>query len=335
MRSRSLREAASRLQQDCSGVFAVWLGVMLVPILLLAGGGLDMMRAVQLRSELQAAADTAALAGASVYVSAATSSTAQAVTNRYMANAVARMPYAANVTYTATPSATSTAVYTMAVSAQAKIPNSIMAILSSETPITIASEARSAGYKLAFSLSSFASNAADADSIYWYVVPTDGSVPDSSALNLLFSNSSGGNTKDMSAIIGTGQKIGFALKNVTGGISSYGRNGYGAAPNSTHMFYSHLSPPSSSAYALQLFNCNLQTSISGKTSSVNNGSCSLGAASNSTINCSQLGGKTITYNWNDMGGTSDDRDYNDAVFNVSCPSSSSGSQVTGGVVLTR
>jgi hypothetical protein len=306
---------------------------MLVPVLLIAGGGLDMMRAVQLRSELQAATDSAALAGASVYMSATAGSTAQATATRFMAKAVTQMPYASNVTFTVTPSAASAAVYSVSVAAQAQVPNSILSMVSSDTAITVMSEARSAGYKVAFSLSSFASNSADANSIYWYVVPANNGVPSYSDLNLLFSNTAGSSSRDISAIVGTGQKIGFALQNVTGGISSYGRNAYGAAPGSSHIFYSHLVPPSSAAYTLQLFNCSLQTTMQGGL--LSNGFCSLGAPNNATVNCNQTPGRKITYKWNDMGGLVDDKDYNDAVFNVTCPSSPSGADNSNSVVLTR
>jgi len=34
--------------------------------------------------------------------------------------------------------------------------------------------------------------------------------------------------------------------------------------------------------------------------------------------CSQLGGHTVRYYWNDMGGNPDGQDYNDAEFNFSC-----------------
>ncbi|GJD71269.1 pilus assembly protein TadG-related protein [Methylobacterium gnaphalii] len=333
------RDVLRSFRSDQSGVFAVWYALMAVPLLVAAGAGLDMMRAVQLRSELQSAADAAALAGAAVYVSPTASAAAQATAQRYMADSILRLPYAPSITYSATPSPASATAGSVTVTAQASVPNSLMVLFSKATAVAVTSEARSAGYKLNFSLSSFASNAADANSIYWYVVPSDNSVPPASALNLLFSNTGGSTQKDISAVIGTGQKIGFALKNVTGGISGYGRNGYGAAQGSSHFFYSHLTPPSSSAYALQLFNCSLQTTITGKSSSINNGSCALALTppANGTVNCGQTPGKTITYYWNDMGGTSDDRDYNDAVFNVTCPASGggSGSGATNSVVLVR
>ncbi|MCE4226702.1 hypothetical protein HCU64_23450 [Methylobacterium sp. C25] len=339
MASRSrARDILRAFRDDRRGIFAVWYAVMTIPLLIVAGAGLDMMRAVQLRSELQSAADSAALAGATVYVSASASTTAQQTALRYMADAVSRVPYASSVTYAAQPSPASSTAGSVVVTAQASVTNSLMALFTKATAVAVTSEARSAGYKLNFSLSSFASNAADANSIYWYVVPSDNSIPPASALNLLFSNTGGSTQKDISAIIGTGQKIGFALKNVTGGVSGYGKNSYGAAQGSSHFFYSHLTPPSSSAYGLQLFNCSLQTTITGKSAGINNGSCALALAppTNGTVNCGQSPGKTITYYWNDMGGPSDDRDYNDAVFNVSCPASGSGSgSASNSVVLVR
>ena len=45
------------------------------------------------------------------------------------------------------------------------------------------------------------------------------------------------------------QQIGFAMKNVTGQLCSYGSNQYGGAQGSTHMFYSNLVPPSQNAYS--------------------------------------------------------------------------------------
>lgn len=333
------RDALHAFRRDQRGMFAIWYAVMAIPLLVVAGAGLDMMRAVQLRSELQSAADAAALAGAIVYTSDSASTAAQATAQRYMADSMTRVPYGSSVTYAAMPKSGSASVNSVVVTAQATLKNSLMALMTKATAVGVVSEARTAGYKLNFSLSSFASNAADANSIYWYVVPSDNSVPPASALNLLFSNTGGSTSKDISAIIGTGQKIGFALKNVTGGVTGYGKNSYGAAQGSSHFFYSHLTPPSSAAYGLQLFNCSLQTTITGKTAGINNGSCALALAppTNGTVNCSQSAGKTITYYWNDMGGPTDDRDYNDAVFNVSCPASGggSGSTASNSVVLIR
>ena len=42
---------------------------------------------------------------------------------------------------------------------------------------------------------------------------------------------------------------------------------------------------------------------------------------------------TLTYYWNDMGGATDDKDYNDAVYTVTCSQVSSGT--SKGLVLTN
>jgi hypothetical protein len=46
---------------------------------------------------------------------------------------------------------------------------------------------------------------------------------------------------------------------------------------------------------------------------------------NAQVSCSQRAGQTIGFFWNDMGGPSDDLDYNDAQYKFSCASSSGSS----------
>ena len=153
------------------------------------------------------------------------------------------------------------------------------------------------------------------------------------------------------------QKIGFALVNVTGGLTgNYGSNGYGGAYQSTHSFYSSLPNPSSSVNGYNSSNngsnvngvngatgnnCSVQSSVvptSGTNPSASGGSC---YPNNSfqymAPTCSQLGGKTIRYFWNDMGGGTDDKDYNDAEFNFSCGANASGLGASGpqNVVLVK
>ena len=80
---------AQDFRRDRGGVFALWVGAMAIPLMLLAGAGLDLMRAVNLRAQLQAAVDSAALAGATAYTSSSTSSTATTVAQNYMIGAIA------------------------------------------------------------------------------------------------------------------------------------------------------------------------------------------------------------------------------------------------------
>lgn len=332
----ALLDVASRLKCDRRGVFAVWLGVALIPLMLLAGAGLDLMRAVDLRAQLQAAVDSAALAGASAYTSSSTSTAATTVAQNYMAGAIAKLTSNSGVTYTATPgTATSgnTTLYTMTVTATSAMPTTLMKLVTSSTPIKVTATAQNATYTISSTLSGFASNAADANYIYWYVVPSDGSLLASSALTLLYSNVSSNNTKTVTATVTAGQKMGFALRNVTGGITGYGRNGYSAAQGTTHWFYSHLMPPSSQTYSSITKDCSLQVIVGGSSNSLKSGSCLSSLPTYAAVNCSDAAGKTLTFYWNDMGGGTDDYDYNDAVYKVACSANSATSQ--SGVILIK
>lgn len=323
-------------RRDLRGVFALWLAVAAVPLLLLAGAGLDLMRAVDLRSQLQAAVDSAALAGATAYTSSSGSSDATKAAQNYMAGAIAKLTSNSGVTYTATPGTTTSGnatLYSMTVTATSAMPTTLMKMVTSSTPVKVTATAQNATYTISSTLSGFASNAYDANSIYWYVVPSDGGVPSSSAMTLLYSNTSSNNTKTVTTTITAGQKMGFALKNVTGGITGYGRNGYGGAQGSTHWFYSHLMPPSSQAYSSVTKDCSLQVLVSGSSSALKSGSCLSSLPTYSAVNCSEAAGKTLTFYWNDMGGGSDDNDYNDAVYKVVCSSNSATTQT--GVILTK
>ncbi|WP_267360907.1 MULTISPECIES: pilus assembly protein TadG-related protein [unclassified Methylobacterium] len=323
-------------RRDLRGVFALWVAMAAIPLLLLAGAGLDLMRAVDLRAQLQAAVDSAALAGATAYTSSSASSTATTVAQNYMAGAIAKLTANSGVTYNATPSTTtsgSATLYAMTVTATSAMPTTLMKMVTSSTPVKVTATAQNPTTTVYFTLSKFASNAADADAIYYYIVPSSGGTPSSSALNLLFSNTSSSSGKSVSVVVTPGQQIGLALKNVTGGIIPYGINGYFGFQGTTHWFYSHLMPPSSQAYYWVTQNCSLQTVVSGSSSTVKSGSCFSSLPSYATINCSQARGKTITYYWNDMGGLVDDKDYNDAVMTISCPGTAGSTQ--SNVILTK
>jgi len=332
----ALYTLAQDFRRDRGGVFALWVGVMAIPLLLLAGAGLDLMRAVNLRAQLQAAVDSAALAGATAYTSSSASSTATTVAQNYMVGAIAKLTANSGVTYTATPSTTtsgSATLYAMTVTATSVIPTTLMKMVTSSTPVKVTATAQNSTSILTFTLSNFASNAADADSIYYYIVPSSGGVPSSSVLNLLFSNTASTTGKTATVVVTPGQQIGLALKNVTGGIIPYVLNGYFGFQGSTHWFYSHLMPPSSLAYSWVAQNCSLQTIVSGGSGTIKSGSCFTSLPNYATINCSQARGKTITYYWNDMGGLIDDKDYNDAVLTISCSGNAGSTQSS--VVLTK
>jgi hypothetical protein len=175
----------------------------------------------------------------------------------------------------------------------------------------------------------FSCSAADLNQIYYYVIPSKAPTnytPPQEALTLFASNVGGcaganGNTQAIQVY--AAQKIGFALKNTTGGVSKYGSNGYSAAQGSVHWFYSSSTTISQDAYSSVTQNCSLDVVyVNGSTTtgSVSNGSCTDTTAMSkySTFNCGELSGGTLTFNWNDMGGNPDDKDYNDAVYSMNC-----------------
>ena len=331
-----LHTLSQDFRHDRRGVFALWVAAASIPLLLLAGAGLDLMRAVDLRAQLQAAVDSAALAGATAYTSSSASSAATTVAQNYMAGAIAKLTANSGVTYTAAPSTTangSATLYAMTVTATSAMPTTLMKMVTSSTPIKVTATAQNPTSILTFTLSNFASNAADANSVYYYIVPSNGGAPSSSALNFLFSNTNSTAGKTAAVVVTPAQQIGIALKNVTGGIIPYGLNGYFGFQGSTHWFYSHLMSPSSQSYSWIAQNCNLQIIVSGVAGTIKNGSCFTSLPNYATLNCSQARGKTITYYWNDMGGLIDDKDYNDAVLTISCSGNSSSTQ--SNVVLTR
>ena len=138
-------------------------------------------------------------------------------------------------------------------------------------------------------------------------------------------------------------------------------NQYGGCTASTHIFYSQLSNPNAATstqapngYGYSdgskftggtVQNCSLEVqSYTGSTAPTNpatTGSCTAdpGQASINPYfspSSASLGGNSVHYSWNDMGGTNgqspsqDDKDYNDGQYNFNC----TGGGTTTGVILT-
>ncbi|MGI4747375.1 MAG: TadE/TadG family type IV pilus assembly protein [Janthinobacterium lividum] len=175
--------------------------------------------------------------------------------------------------------------------------------------------------------------------------------------------------------ISANDNVGFALVNKTGGLTDYGTNGYGSASGKTHKFYSSLTTPSSSAYSADqqgkfytgrssysnhTSTCT-KTAITGTNNSPvtvasnscnahpcttldNNGavlennlliagSCSTQATATQT--CLSLNKTALAFAWGDMGGGSDDFDYDDATYTVSCKPTASTENQSAVVVLVQ
>ncbi len=341
---------ARRFANNQTGSLAIWMALSILPLFLVIGAGVDLSRSLNQKAELQGAADAAALAGASAYVSAASSSTAVALATKYMDNfkATSGLP----ITYTVTPSTSTSGstitLYKMTVAASAPISNTIMALTRSTNAVGASSTAQNPVYNITINLGAFNASAADLNTISYYKVPQDNSAPASTATTQIFSNDGTSSNGSITFTVTASEKIGFMLTNTTGGKPSitcrghsgnctttypngYGSNGYSGAQGSVHYFYSHMMPPSKIAYPSVTSNCSLQVLTT--TASPSSGGCSSSLPANSAVNCVDASGQTLYFNWNDMGGQTDDKDYNDAVYTVGC--SKVDSSVSKGLVLTN
>jgi Flp pilus assembly protein TadG len=273
-----MRELIARLRRSERGNVAVAFGLAAIPIIGVMGVAVDYTRASHFRTILQSAVDTAALAGASEVKN----KDIKGIIDNYMRQSLPGGLTVNNVTYKVDLQAK-----TIEVKANARVPTTIAAILMDEVPVS-ASATASRGNPMRIvdiSVTNFNSSAWDANSIYWYIVPKDGSLPKDSDLNLLLSNDPKhpAPTAPSSVQIGVDDEIGFALVNMTGGVRAYGKNSYGQEQGSVHKFYSQESPENlrEGGYA----------------------DCRSG---------------TVQHAWDDNGGGSDDNDYNDAVYDFSC-----------------
>lgn len=334
--------AAYPLRTDRRAGVALLTALGMVPMLLSVGIAIDLSRVTAFRIALQNAADSAALAGAAVYSSSGKSSAAVTAATNYMTQAEAELPANDGVTFTATPaiqtnSAGATTGYTVSVTASAAVPTTVMSLVTPSVSTSVSAGALNPEVSISASLGNWKSSAWDANTIYWYVVPSNGGLPASTDLHELFTNDGPQPTSLPSITVTAGQSIGFALKNVTGGIQGYGPNQYGSQQGHTNWIYSQLSPPSKSAYPSEPANCSLEVVVA--TSADPNptetaGSCSSATPANGTLNCQQLPGQTIYYFWNDMGGSVDDKDYNDAQYSVTCPAPAASSNATAAAAPT-
>ena len=328
----------------------LWFGLSSVAMLFLAGGGLDIARSYNQKVSVQGAADAAALAGAGAYTSSTQADAATAVANLYMANFKATSGIT-SLTYQATPSFVqqngTVGLFKMTVTAQSTITNTLMRMASQTNSIGVSATAQNPVYNIKISMSGFSSSAIDSNSISWYVVPPDGSVP--TVTTPLYTNTGTGPSSGALVISTTAsQKIGFMLTNVTDGNATasvctvfiifknctqgndYGSNQYGGQSKSVHYFYSHMMPPSKLAYPGVSQNCSLQVVVDASTKPT--AGCTTSLPAYATVNCVQASGKVLHFWWNDMGGTTDDKDYDDAAYTVACAQVGTGPQ---GLALTN
>src|SRR5262249_953267 len=249
-------------------------------------------------------------------------------------------------------------------------------------------KAQNAIFNIRISAASWNSNAYDRNTVYYYFFdPANNVAPSFSDLHPMFSNAPGYNNPSFIDIqVSATQQIAFAFQNITGGNTSYSRNGYGGVQGSEHWFYSHYAQtndadtvhnyttPNAIAYSSTVTgaghngetytppsNCSLEVTVGSSTEtnatttppdaptmtfdSTHQNSCNdstsnpnyTNTKSYAAASCSTMNSTTTTtdafgvqhttytynyikYNWNDMGGGTDDYDYDDGVYYMSCPS---------------
>jgi Flp pilus assembly protein TadG len=364
---RTLMSALSlqRFLADRRGNVMIMFAGMGVGLVLMVGAGVDYTRAMQFKSSLQALADASVLAGASVYVSSSpdTSSNGIAMAQQYWQNGLSRLPannLVGTPVFTTSFDATGYSVHVSVPTSTIK--TTFLSLVTNTIGVAVTATAKDPIVTATINLNGWTSDAGDGNSIYWYKVPQNDSIPaftqaniDNGTFNLIFSNVVT-TPATLSSSIAAAQQIAFAFVNQTAGHSPGWNycNQYGGCTGSTHIFYSQLTDPNgasatdapngygyptTSGYAGGVVkNCSLQvqsytSSDTAPTNPPSTGSCLTPAATLNPLfspSCSSLAGKSVHYSWNDMGGGSDDTDYNDGQYNFNC----SGAGATTGVILT-
>jgi Flp pilus assembly protein TadG len=360
---------------DRRGNVMVMFAGMGIGLVLMVGAGVDYTRATQFKTALQSLADSAALAGASVYVSDATAANAITVaTNYWNAGLTKLYPSSGVGTPDITTSSDSSGYFVHVTVPDSTIKTTFLSLITNSITVKVNATAKDPIVTATINLNGWTSDAGDGNSVYWYKVPQDDSVPaftqaniDNGTYNLIFSNVVG-TSATLSSSIAAAQQIAFAFVNVTAGHSPNWNycNQYGSCATvathltntlPTHIFYSQFSNPNSvtsttapsgSGYTDAtkynggaVKNCSLEVTAYTGTAPTNpptfgatpGTSCSTPPAQINPYfspSCASLGGNSIHYAWNDMGGGTDDTDYNDGQYNFSC----SGGGVTTGVILT-
>ncbi len=341
-----------RLARDCHGNVAMMFGFMVLPLVLAAGVGSDYAQVLSFKNQLQNATDAAALAGASAYTATSGTTTPVQVATNYMNNAIKTLPSNSGVTFTVTPaqaaSGANTVGYTVQVSASASVSNAFMAMAGIKTTkASVTATAENPVTTVSLSVTGFSSAACDANTVYWYPIPSGSTastyVPSKADLTQIWTNT----VKNPPApspitLTSSSEQIGFAMQNVTGQLCGYGTNSHGGTQGSSHMFYSNLFPPGKQAYSKVTTNNSLQVVALPAGQTLASFLPTLPAknfTSNSPMaapTCGQIGNQTYVYAWNDMGGTTDDLDYNDAAYTFSCAGvNGSTNGKSSGVVLIK
>ena len=133
------------LARNAEGTVAVLFAVMMIPLVIAAGVGVDYGRAANVRAALQSTVDAAALAGASVLSSPGAQSTATALSQSYVSAGTATLPAPTTISTTTITPDTGGSAYTMSVSVTGSVPTTFMSLYESAIPVTASATAKNLG----------------------------------------------------------------------------------------------------------------------------------------------------------------------------------------------
>jgi Flp pilus assembly protein TadG len=337
------------------GAIGVALALLFVPTVMVVGAAVDYARLEQFKTQLQATVDAAALSGAAAYVDASASTTASTVATNYMTSNDGLLPsHVGTITdhiSVAQVTTGSNQGYTVTVTATATIGTTFMRLVSPTLNVSASATAVNPILTITLTANNFRAAAWDANTLWYWLIsasaPTAVPNPNNFASSQKLASNTTTNNSSVTFTASATQEIGLALQNVTGGEGGwYGCTQYEVASGytdqaqcylHTQWFFSNIYPPSNNSYNLSGYkavttNCSVMTALTAtlptSLTPPAGGSCYTSLPAYSVFSCNMLNSQYLTFYWNDMGGGTDDKDYNDAELSISC-SGSIGNTATG------
>jgi Flp pilus assembly protein TadG len=245
---RRLPRLPRAFARDVRASVAVITALALPTLVVAAGTPIDLARQVQLRAALQNAADSAALAGATLLGTRNGGTAIPALISSYVSAATSGL----GVAVTANSSVSTSQV---SVTLSASLPTTFTRLLWSSLPVTVTSAAGGPGAAVTITATPNGSTAADLNTVYVYAVNADGTKDLSNRVELFDNSNSAaypaGQPVTVTFPLDVGQRIAFELDNTTGGLDSGfyaaqtpSTNTYGSTVGTTNVFYSSDYPAS-------------------------------------------------------------------------------------------